>query len=71
MKPFHELPLFTGSSQAGMFEQSLKQIGGWKGLIRLMDKDSDPEHDAAVKEMLKPQPLMLRYVLACNFQRHF
>jgi len=65
MKPFHEIALFTGSQTSQVLGRRYQQIGTWKGLIRLLQsQESDPDSDLTVKEMLKPQALMLRlYIL--------
>lgn len=63
MAPFDAIDLYTGQKNAGPLGQKYKQVGKFKGLVRLLkNKDEPPKFDQS--EFLKPKDVFVRlYVL--------
>ena len=63
-RPFLTKPLFTGKKNAGPLEEKYRQMGTFKGLVRLITPGDEGASPVDQKELLLPKQLFCRlYVL--------
>ena len=67
MKPFQTIPLYSGNMNDVLGHNTYRQMGTFKGLIRLKDpnqQNDDLDLDLSINDLLQPKQLYLRlYIL--------